>query len=63
MPKLNCIVDTNRVPQQIKSNNEPKLNGREFKEHARKGVFHCQLAPEQPSFNGLGKNFLRLLQK
>lgn len=63
MPKLNCIVGTNRVPQQIKSNNEPKLNGRQFEEYARKEVFHCQLAPEQPSFNGLGKKFLCLLQK
>ena len=50
--------------EQIKSNNGPKFNGREFKEYARERGFHHQLVtPEQPGSNGLAKNFMHMLQK
>ena len=35
-----------------------------FKEYARERGFHHQLVtPEQPSSNGLAKNFMHILQK
>ena len=64
LPKLDRILCTYGIPESIKSDNGPPFNSHDMEVYAAKRGFHHQgIEPEQPSSNGLAKNFLRMLLK
>ena len=64
LPKMDSIFSLMGFPEDIRSDNGPPFQGRQFKEFCEKfGIHHTKTTPEWPQANGKIENFNKNLRK
>ena len=64
IPRLHKIFAEFGVPPQVRTDNGPPFNGKEFKSFAKRSAFeHRNVTPKWPQANGEVERFMRTIKK